>query len=298
MDVEDLAPALLGVGALCKRANEQFNGPSVAISVQVRSNFQTGSFDIDFDLIQATATAVLGAVPLFTPENIKSARDLAALIGLVTVGDEKAFTSLFGLIKWLRGERIKKIEPVTQNEFKIINEHGDNLTINGDVHQLILNPAIREAAHQTLRPLEQPTVTAVEFIEGGTVVDDVTKMALPFFHLEDAVPEPPSDLEEVLSDNTRPMAYEVIRPSFDPTLQWTMSDGDRHIGVYVDDKEFMDRVARGVYEFRAGAVVVGDYRIRSVRVDGRIKTDYRLVHAAEVKLRPVQHPLLPPAANI
>jgi len=287
MDAEDLAPALLGISALCKRANELFNGTQATVSVNVRSDFKTASFGIDLDVIQTLTTGLAASAPLFTPENFKSATELAELIGLVTVGDEKAFPSLLGLIKWLRGSKVEKLEKLPtpdKNVFRVTNESGDNITITGDVGQLIINPSVREAAHQALKPLERPQITGFQIKEEGKVVQEVPNEALAFFHLEDAVPTLEVVAEEVLSDSTSRRAFEVIRPSFDPTLMWKMSDGERHFDMHVDDEMFRERVTRGEFAFRAGTAVVGLYRFRSVRgANGKIHTEYRLVTMIDVR---------------
>ena len=54
MDVQQLGPALLSVGDLCREANTVIYGPDAPdVNVHVRANFEEGCFDITFDLLKA-----------------------------------------------------------------------------------------------------------------------------------------------------------------------------------------------------------------------------------------------------
>jgi hypothetical protein len=52
MDVRELAPALLSVGELIHSVNRLTNGDRAVVSLQVKSDFRKGSFQIDLVLVQ------------------------------------------------------------------------------------------------------------------------------------------------------------------------------------------------------------------------------------------------------
>jgi hypothetical protein len=95
MDVRDLAPALLDLGALCERANTLLNGDRTTLSVRVRSDFKAGSFHINLELIQAFVDQIKGFIFGGT---VASAKHIAELIGLSSSGA----VTLISLFRWLK----------------------------------------------------------------------------------------------------------------------------------------------------------------------------------------------------
>jgi hypothetical protein len=91
MDVRDLAPALVAVADLLEEANLIINGGGTKISVNVHGSFRSGSFGIDFKLIQDIFQNVMG---FFNSEGVTGASNLLSLLGLKDVGK-----GLIGLLK-------------------------------------------------------------------------------------------------------------------------------------------------------------------------------------------------------
>lgn len=276
MDVEDLAPALLGVASLCKRANDILNRGATAVTVTAQSDFKRGSFGIDLDLVQVARNAY-DLTSLLSPTDIKSASEIAAIVGLIVVGDEKAFTSLLDLFKWLRGQKAEKIEKTKDNTYEFTNPSGDTIIVQGDVHNLFMNPEVRQAAHQALKPLDKPGID--KFLvrsDEATVDNELTDEVMPFFELEDGLP--PEDAEEVLSEGTSERTYVVIKPSFNPKLTWRLSDGRHEFDAHMDDKTYAQDAANGKAAFVANTMITATIKIASYRsAKGKLRTEYKIL---------------------
>ena len=93
MNVRDLGPAMMAVGAAFESANRVANGDRATINVNVRATSQ-GSFEILFEVVQS---AQQGGLDL---DFIKDAIGIKELL----LGGGGIGTGLFALLKFLRRE--------------------------------------------------------------------------------------------------------------------------------------------------------------------------------------------------
>ena len=78
MDVKDLAPALLALGALCEDANRLLNSDRAHVAVRVQA-VKPGSFHVSLDIWQELKT-------IFTGDNVETAESVLKLLGLIVGG--------------------------------------------------------------------------------------------------------------------------------------------------------------------------------------------------------------------
>jgi hypothetical protein len=322
MDVRDLAPALLAVGVLCERSNDVLNQGRGKLSVKVRSDFKTGSFELSIDITQHLIEA---ARFLFShKDQITTAKDLLTIIGLTGTGT----VSLFQLIKWLRGRKAIKTTVLESGQVRIYVDnsvHIDNSThidnsiridtsgsrqspvsveqnardkttsaeaphidVTAEVVSLYNDQEVRRAALGVVKPLEQPGIDTFEVKEGTKVVEIIKKEDLPAF-----VSLSPTITHEPLSQGERKAAIVVVKPSFEDDLKWMFSDGEARFSAAMLDKLFLDRLANRYVYFTKGDVLVVRLRSTTYRTATGIKTEHEILEVLDIIHLPTQQTLLP-----
>ena len=74
---------------------------------------------------------------------------------------------------------------------------------------------------------------------------------LPAFEVPDAAPS----AAPVLHEDTHVAVFEIVKPSLVPGKRWTLSDGQRHFGVEMEDRDFLGKVERRDVAFGHGDAI-------------------------------------------
>ena len=285
MDVRDLAPALLAIGDLLQHSNRVLNDDRANLAVKVRSDFKTGSFSIEFELVQSLASQ---ASMFFSGADLKSAKDIAELVGIV-VG-APGLIGLLKLLKMLRGLKPKIGKTIETGLIQISFGGNNHADVRREVLQLAADPAVQKAAADVMKPLATPDVDTFEVRNGKKTLDTYTRSDLPSF----SYPEPiVQELKGV--DEDRTVALEIIKPSFEDTLSWVFSDGSGgRFSAIMQDANFLSRVKRREVSFYKGDILKLRVHSRSYISDGSLRTENKITQVLEVISLPGPVPLLPP----
>ena len=177
MDVNDLAPALLGLSEIVKIANRQFNGDRTEVKVLVRVDTEQKCFQFNIEFTQTWAQQLSA---FFSSDPVSTAKDIAEWIGIISKigGTYVILTSLIGFIKWI----CKQNRSV--NEFNIMEdglnliiengENGDSLTVNKNVFIMLQNKDILKNIKYVVHPLTKNGYDVLQFEHDNNIVEEIS----------------------------------------------------------------------------------------------------------------------------
>ncbi|RVD66388.1 hypothetical protein [Mesorhizobium sp. M7A.F.Ca.ET.027.03.2.1] len=261
MDVENLAPALLGFGKLIREANTEFNGNKAKARVLVVSDFEHKCFQVNFEAVLTYYEYVRS---LIESSPIKTAKEVLEWIGIFkpTGVGVAGYLSYLGYLKVKRGRKIEsKTEITDQNGQGVvaIRFEGDHneVHVHHHIHNLGENPKALAATRDALSPIGRDGFTSL-----GVRKDD------QFVETIDA-----SSADAILAScNAGPAEKEPSEPDVDPTTAWLSVYGPVYdekadkwrfkLGtdhIYADISE--TTIAKDALD-RGGAMVDDTYQVR------------------------------------
>lgn len=281
MDVRDLAPALLGLGDACTRANRILNHGSTTAGVHVNADFQRGSFDVLLTLVTSTpAKDLLGQFA-----------DAAQVLEYLGLGGGGAW-GVVQLAKWLKGRKPDAVEKAGPG---IVSITIDNCTINvpRDTYELARNADIRRSLQKAVAPLNNEGIDEVRLgAHDSPEPVSISRDELPAFS-----PAPEAwDIDAVeVYRSTVHAPYEIVQIPFDDDLVWRLRELDeqRHrFSARMADEEFIADVREGRHSFTCGDIMVADLMIEN-RLAPTGPTVTRTIMRVEKLIRHPRKPDLP-----
>ncbi len=267
IDVQTLAPALLAVGQLFDAANRVVYGEDATIKVHVSAT-RKGSFEV-----------ILGIDQNFIQQAIQflNSKEVAAVINLndLLIGGGVALAGLLGFIKWLAGRDPDSIEKISDDVVRITIE-GNSIDVSNTVLRLYENLEVRDALHRLIAdPLEQEGVEKFT-VNNESLREQVSKEEAPSFRR-------PSFSEQLLTDETRQIAFSIVSLTFKEENKWRLHDGDASISATITDQEFLDRVAKNDIAFAKDDLLICEVRMKQFRSGNSLKTEHVIQKVLEHK---------------
>jgi hypothetical protein len=263
MDVEALAPALLGFGRLIRESNSVLNQNRATVKVLVTSDFEHKCFNVNFDVLQSFLQQIK---TLLQDDNIQTATKLLQTIGIVGSAGT-AVATLFGFLKWKQGRKlqsVKRISDVTSTGSVVllvqIEGDGNSIQIPENVLRLAENERVLRAVKETLEPIETRDAERIEFREADkpiSVYDGEAAKAI--VRSCDAGPDPIEVVSDVIAaPKTITATLYSYGPVFDAKAKnWRFKHQRRPIYADISETNIAKDAVR-----RGGSFMNDRYRVR------------------------------------
>lgn len=265
MDVQELAPALLSIGNLLHEANRVLNKDRATVSVRVKSDFKTGSFQITLDVVQSLTKQI--KFLLSNDWHTFTALEILEFIGL-TAGSGKG---LIEFLKWLRGRKIKRVTIIENGNCRIETEGDfDHIEVTENTVSLYQDKKVRNSLKGTIEPLNKDGIDRFVVREKGKDIAQVTKSDTPYFEVPD-IPD-----EEII-DTVSKVACNVVGVFFEEGLKWRLIMGENRINASIKDPEFLNALDNRAVSFSKGDILEVELRTKQWKTEHGLKTEYEVL---------------------
>jgi len=227
IDARELAPALLALADLADAANREVTAGKANIKLKIHSDFQRGSFKIDFSLI---VTYYQQFIDFFNTPETKAWATILSILGISSVG-------LFQLIKKSKGKTPSKVVTIERTETVKIEFDGEEpIEVNKKVYSLFNDHKARRAASQVVEPLLKEGVEELGININQKETLHVSKGEVKYF-------KAPEEVEnEIVSESEK--IVRIVAMSFKEGNKWRVYDGDSTKYAIITDEKFLSKVRR------------------------------------------------------
>ena len=241
MDVADLAPFLLTMSDVLRRANEVVNDQHAEARVMVRAN-ERGSFLVQLVLDVSMVDQVLSLLDSVkdNSERVVAANQLLDLVikGGTILGGIAGF---LGVVKWLRGRRpdtvVKNKDGTTTLEIG-----GEKLITTAHVIKMLEDMPLREHVARLGNHVEN-----LDGVDEVSLGDDKDRKAWSIKRDEATalrLPPPEDEVPEIVISE-RTVWLELVTAHFHGDYKWRFRDGELTFTAEVVDEGFLTKVHNG-----------------------------------------------------
>lgn len=278
MDVQTLAPALMGFGTLMDAANRVVNGDESKIKLQIKA-LEGGSFQIVFEIVETFYRQI---------RDILTGPDATAAANLITF---LGFTSgvawnLLRLLKEFHGKNPDKISKLDPDTLRL--QFGDQtIEVPVQVVRLFQDVSVRTAVEKVISdPLKSKGIDSfyVRDRKTGEEVINVSSDESVYYNL-------PEIGDDIVSDVVYKSAFTILSLAFKDDNKWRLNGGDGVISARIEDEEFLKRVDNSEESFSKGDILFCEVRLVQKKSDSGLKNEYTIIRVLDHHVAARQIPM-------
>lgn len=270
IDVNDLAPALLGLGEAVDAINAEITGGTQSIRVRVRVGFQPGSFNIDLELVRA---GYQGFVELFNGRQAVAWGTFFSILGVGGVG-------LIQLFRRSRGRQPRGVVELENGRVRVEFESGSSDEIDKSLWRLFNSPGVRAGFTRLVKPLKSEEISTLELRAGASEAEQITADEADYFSV------PAAHEGELVTESER--VLRVVGLSFKAGNKWKVTEGASAYSVTIADPDFLRRVQSGAERFGANDYLRVTLQTKQWTEGGVLKASYTVSRVLSVLRSPTQ----------
>ena len=271
IDVKYLAPTLLAVGDLIEESNRVLNEDRALVSVQLKADFQPGSFE---GLLELGVSFLDQAKNLFTKGGLHDAKEILESIGFWGGSG----VTLYRLIRKIGFRKQISETSLQGKQVSIELEDGEKVTASKPVADLYNDIKVLQAARKIAKAIKYEGISSIQFGEEpaapNAIRTEITKEDL--WIMEDK--RWAAEGSETLHKSRSERVFGVVRPVFSGKYKWTLTDGSKRVHADIEDIQFLKQVENGEIDFTGKTLIKAKVEITTTRSKtGRLGSKYRVL---------------------
>ena len=275
MDVQELAPALIGLANAFREANALLYPDSAPVSLEISAT-ERGSFAVV--LLLAKPDILARAVKLLSSDGADALSNLYTYIFGAGVG-------LMWLLRRLHGRRVVRQETIEPGTIRLHLDDTSYLDVPDSTLALFRSLAVRKSVKEIVTPLQTERVEEVRITAGpDTEPMVITEADVPAYDL-------PESTRDALADYTGVEALTLASVAFTEGNKWRVSDGNATFYATMADQDFLARIEDGE-AFRKNDILRCQVRREQWQDDNGLHTDCTILQVIDhiPAARPLQLP--------
>lgn len=273
MDVRDLAPAMMAISDLLTHANKEINGDKLEIQLNVKANFKTGCFGIEFVEHLSWVNQIKDMLIGPNATALANASGILGLVGFFC----GATAGVIQLYKFLKGKPPLKIEETVENA-KVYYSETEYLEVDKRTLRLYRSKVIASDIEKMLEPLSKEGIDT--FYVAKEMSDEkpqlfIDKKDIEYFKFQ--------DLDDHLSESTSVTFLQIESISFKEKNKWRFNNGGSTINASILDESFLHKVDSGLLRFGKGDLLKVELKTIQFLAHTKLKTEFEVVKVIEHK---------------
>lgn len=267
MDVEELAPSVLALAALCKRANQLFNDDRVSMRLFIQADEEQKCFQLKLELVQSFLDTV--RTLLSDDKNASTAEQIAMWLGILSttaVATGGAINGLYRLLKFLKGKKPKAVSQSQANGqtvMQITADGGSTVLVFPQTYHLYQDQEAVKQAKRFTEPVTHDGYDFVEFEKDGLPGERITNDEARLIR---DTPEPEKPVATSLPESKMRCKIRIRKAVYEGPGKWTIQH-DRSREVVMADKEWLERFQTREVLAPPGSILEVDLQISAIDLD-------------------------------